>query len=94
MKVYCATLGHKICHSFEPNAYYGHAYHPRFGGIRSAVANRDILRGEEIFCDYKYSLSKAVPAWYKLTLCEHLKSMGISQEQVEDVMSSLTAEGI
>ena len=24
-----ATLAHKICHSFEPNAFYGHAYHPR-----------------------------------------------------------------
>ena len=27
--VYRATLAHKICHSFEPNAFYGHAYHPR-----------------------------------------------------------------
>lgn len=30
---YCATLAHKICHSFQPNADYHYAFHPRFGRI-------------------------------------------------------------
>ena len=34
---YCATLGHKVCHSFEPNANYSYAFHPRFGGIIRCV---------------------------------------------------------
>ena len=39
IKNYCATLAHKICHSFEPNADYSYAFHPRFGRhIRCAVA--------------------------------------------------------
>ena len=41
IKTYCATLAHKICHSFEPNADYSYAFHPRFGRhIRCAVAIR------------------------------------------------------
>ena len=33
-KEYCASLGHKVCHSFSPNAAYSHALHPLFGRIR------------------------------------------------------------
>ena len=33
-KEYCASLGHKVCHSFSPNAVYSHAAHPLFGRIR------------------------------------------------------------
>ena len=28
---YCATIGHKANHSFQPNAKYVQVYHPRFG---------------------------------------------------------------
>ncbi len=45
---YCATLGHKCCHSFEPNAYFHEIYHPRFGSIMSIVAIKEILRGQEV----------------------------------------------
>ena len=41
--IYCATLAHKICHSFEANAEYSYAFHPRFGQVvRCAVAVKDI----------------------------------------------------
>merc|ERR1712223_1189629 len=54
-KNYCATLCHKICHSFEPNANYSYAFHPRFGGvIRCAVAIKNIKIGEVVTCNYKY----------------------------------------
>ena len=47
--IYCATLAHKICHSFEANAEYSYAFHPRFGRvIRCAVAIKDIESGTEI----------------------------------------------
>ena len=48
-EVYSATLAHKICHSFCPNAKYSNAFHPRFGNIRCAVSVRKILAGEEIW---------------------------------------------
>ena len=35
---YKATLGHKICHSFTPNADYAYAQHTRFGPVRCGVA--------------------------------------------------------
>ena len=47
--VYCATLAHKICHSFSPNASYSNAFHPRFGNIRCVVSLKKISAGEEIW---------------------------------------------
>ncbi len=81
--VYRATLGHKICHSFQPNAIYSYAYHPRFAKIlRSAVSIKDINAGEEITCDYKYSLHKA-PKWYINSLREYLKdNSNLSEEGI------------
>merc|ERR1712110_21506 len=50
---YRATLGHKANHSFKYfNSEYGMAYHPRYGSIRSIVAIRNIIKGEEILVDY------------------------------------------
>lgn len=74
LEKYCCTLGHKVCHSFTPNATYGYAFHPRFGDVRSVMALRAIEAGEEITCDYKYSLKKDPPFWYLHSLEEHLKS--------------------
>ena len=71
-EMYCATLAHKICHSFQPNASYDYAFHPRFGFIRCAVAIRDIKEGEEVTCDYKYSLTKDPPKWYIKCLNKYL----------------------
>ena len=80
---YRATLAHKICHSFSPNAKYDFAFHPRFGKLlRCAVSLREIKRGEEVTCDYKYRLTKA-PEWYVKCLRNHLiTNSGLSEEGV------------
>ena len=81
---YCATLAHKICHSFQPNAIYHYAFHPRFGLIRSAVANRDIAAGEEITCDYKYSIHKNPPNWYLKCLKKHLTEvLNLKEDEIK-----------
>ena len=59
-----ATLGHKVNHSFRyMKTYYGKVFHPRFGIIRSVVAQEDIKRGEEIFVNYGYRIGGNVPTW-------------------------------
>jgi len=87
IKNYCATLAHKICHSFEPNADYSYAFHPRFGRhIRCAVAIKNIDIGEEITCNYKYKLEKA-PEWYRKSLKDHLsQSLHMTDDIIEEVM--------
>ena len=69
---YRATLGHKANHSFKYfNSKYGMAYHPRYGSIRSIVAIRNIIKGEEILVDYLLgSRGEKVPEWYS-NLYEH-----------------------
>ena len=83
---YCATLAHKICHSFQPNAIYDYAFHPRFGFIRCAVALRDINEDEEITCDYKYSLTKHPPKWYMACLNKHLMEvLNLNEDEVQAI---------
>jgi len=72
LEVYRATLGHKACHSFRPNAETDVFYHPRFGLIRCIATQQHIRRGEEILIDYKYNLATA-PAWYKISWAKHQK---------------------
>ena len=62
---YRATLGHKLNHSFkESKVIWGHAFHPRFGHIRSVVAKQIIKRNEEIVINYGYRVGTKVPKWY------------------------------
>jgi len=72
LEVYRATLGHKACHSFRPNAETDVFYHPRFGLIRCIATLTQIKRGEEILIDYNYNLSTA-PSWYKIAWAKHQK---------------------
>ncbi|CAB4067727.1 SETD7 [Lepeophtheirus salmonis] len=58
------TLGHKVCHSFEPNAEYSYTFHPLYGRIRCIKSLKALSADEEIKCNYKYSLKKKPPAWY------------------------------
>ena len=60
---YCATLAHKINHSFHPNCRFGKFYHPVFGPIPSVVTTQFIPEGSELFTYYKYLLSDC-PQWY------------------------------
>ena len=70
---YCATLGHKACHSFEPNCRFGKCFHPRFGLIMALFAIRDIEPGEELLVNYRYPIRTA-PAWYKSLWHRFLRS--------------------
>ena len=49
---YNAPLGHKVCHSFQPNADADIFCHPRFGMIRCIATIENIAAGEEIFINY------------------------------------------
>ena len=92
---YCATLAHKICHSFQPNAIYHYAFHPRFGLIRSAVASRDISAGEEITCDYKYSIHKHPPDWYMKCLKKHLMEvMKLKEDEIKSIYNDFHPNSI
>ena len=60
---YCATLAHKINHSFNPNCRFGKFHHPIFGPIPSVITTQFIPKGTELFCYYKYLLDDC-PQWY------------------------------
>lgn len=70
---YRATLGHKCCHSFEPNAQFQSLWHPRFGHIMSVVALKPIRRGEEVLVCYNYTIQHA-PVWYRDLYVDHMRA--------------------
>ena len=93
-ETYCATLAHKICHSFGPNAQYSYAFHPRFGRIRCVTAIKYIQKEEEITCNYKYKLEKA-PEWYKEDLKMFLKNKHdyeLSDSEINQILTSSIPE--
>ena len=45
---YCASLAHKLNHSFTPNCDWVNADHPVFGFIPAARAVEDVMPGEEV----------------------------------------------
>ena len=79
LESYSSTWGHKACHSFAPNCEYSWAVHPRFGRIRAVTTMRDMACGEEVYTDYRYSISKA-PKWYK----EDLRNFLVNNFKMED----------
>jgi hypothetical protein len=70
---YCATTGHKACHSFKPNAGFREFTHPRFGRIMSIFADTDIEKHQEILVSYNYRIHQA-PAWYQQLYFHHLRN--------------------
>jgi hypothetical protein len=56
--MYNATLAHFSNHGEKPNSWFGMIDHPRFGAIRSLVAQNDLKTGTEIFCDYGFIQEK------------------------------------
>jgi hypothetical protein len=60
---YCATLGHKVNHSFVYNCTEWFFKHPRHDLIPCTKAIRDIQAGEELFLHYGYD-PRNCPAWY------------------------------
>ncbi len=79
---YCATSGHKACHSFRPNAHFRPAFHPRFGQIMSVVASRDLKAGDEVLVHYGYSIASS-PEWYRAQWADHLRKLGWSDDLVK-----------
>ncbi|XP_059087861.1 uncharacterized protein LOC131884188 [Tigriopus californicus] len=79
---YCATLGHKCCHSFSPNADFRELYHPRFGHVMSLVAIDYIRPKTEILVSYNYHIDKS-PEWYRDLYFQHLRKVeGKSEEHL------------
>jgi hypothetical protein len=64
---YCATLGHKVNHSYDANCHYTAFGHPAFGhtaiGIRTS---RQVEQGEELFTNYRYDINECPEWFYKL----------------------------
>ena len=60
---YCATVAHKINHSFNPNCNFSKFIHPMFGPIPCVITSKHVTAGEELFTYYKYLLSDC-PEWY------------------------------
>ena len=71
---YRASLGHKVCHSFNNNCRFAQFWHPRFGNIMSVVAITDIRAGEELSVCYNYKLESA-PTWYLQLWARHCSSV-------------------
>lgn len=59
---YCASLAHKVNHSFMPNAEFVIFDHPRFGLVPGILSTLDIKEGEEIYVHYGYELDHC-PDW-------------------------------
>jgi len=79
---YRATLAHKCCHSFKPNAHFSQFWHPMYGLVMSIVASRDLVAREEVFVSYNYALEKA-PEWYQAIWFAHLRDdEGLSEEEI------------
>ena len=53
---YCATVGHKINHSFSPNCVFRPYHHPLHGYIKCLVSSQEITEDQELTVDYKYPL--------------------------------------
>ena len=63
INLYCATLAHKINHSFKPNCKFGRYHHPIFGTIPCVSTLQFIPMGSELFTYYNYPLDDC-PQWY------------------------------
>ena len=84
-EAYCASLGHKANHSFNPNCEYTPFYHPRFGYIKCIRTLCCVNEGEELTCNYGYNHkipttdANDVPKWY---FCKSNQSIADSIHRV------------
>lgn len=67
---YCATLGHKVNHSFTPNCVCDFFEHPRFGPIMAMQTIKAVKKNEELTINYGYGPMVIgeefdVPPWYR-----------------------------
>ncbi len=80
LKNYCATTGHKACHSFKPNSVFKELFHPRFGRIMSIVSEKDIQPHHEVLVSYNYRIHQA-PTWYQELYFRHLRENNDMSEE-------------
>jgi hypothetical protein len=76
---YCASLGHKLNHSFQANCEMWVFDHPRFGLIPCERTKWKVLAGEELFLDYEYDPYNC-PSWFKDQLVAFKETMTEEQE--------------
>ena len=92
---YRASLAHKLNHSFKKTkVMWGHAFHPRFGHIKSVVAQENIKRGEEIFIDYGYRVGSQVPKWFSDLYLEEIGKNWYGWRKYEQPNTSLNKNNI
>lgn len=74
LTIYCASLGHKANHSFEPNCKYSLFQHPYFGKIKCICTIKSVQANEELTVAYGYDHNGLgrneadAPQWYKDSL--------------------------
>ena len=68
---YCATLGHKMNHSFDYNCVEWFFEHPRHGVVPCARTQRRVEAGEELLLHYGYDPGNC-PPWYSDALATFL----------------------
>ena len=77
LTTYCASLGHKANHSFEPNCKYSLFQHPYFGKIKCICTIKCVQASEELTVAYGYDHNGLgcnqadAPQWYKDGLTKH-----------------------
>ena len=79
---YKATLGHKVCHSFDKrkvNSKFDNFHHPRFGEIIALVSICDINTGDEILVNYNYKNIKDAPKWYRILWKSHKSKLDLAK---------------
>lgn len=89
---YCATLGHKVNHSFNPNCEFDSFQHPRFGTIKCLRTLSYITKGDELTAGYGYennditleSLGEILemPDWYRELWLNYQKELEKSAENL------------
>jgi len=75
---YCATLAHKVNHSFQPNCQFGLYHHPMYGTVPCVTTISQVAKDEELTSYYKYALCDC-PAWYS----QLWESLGKEKESTE-----------
>ena len=76
LSVYCASLGHKVNHSFIPNCSFGTMFHPRWGRVRTVETMEEVEEGQELLVDYGYDLLRC-PEWYRELWTRELGGSGM-----------------
>ena len=76
LSVYCASLGHKVNHSFIPNCRFGTMFHPRWGRVRTVETMEEVEEGQELLVDYGYDLLRC-PEWYRELWTRELGGSGM-----------------